>query len=594
LLVAGWLIPGSLLWGVDALSYLPRGVAAVLLGAAALTFVPPVRRGVAAALAPLAARLDAGAPPGAARPVVVAVLALAALLFWLGRAREFFLSDSRLLIDGVEVVTRHFRADALSGWLQGVAHDVLGVFGVTSPEGSFQVVAVLCGVVWLAALFAAIARFVPDGAYRLAIGLLLATTGVTRLFYGYVETSPVVAAGAALYLAAGARLVATGQGSGAFAVAGLFAALLHVTGLLLVPATLLLGWRPRRPVVLGVGAALPVVVHLVLALVPDPLARAGGRYGSYFEEFLPLTGALGNKAAYHLLSWRHGVDLLNEWLILGPYVGVGVVLAGLAVLHWRSAGATERFLAAVLLPYVGLAFVFSRPIGAARDWDLFASVAAPATLLLGLALARTVPRERLVATVLPLAAVSAVALAAVVLVDVDPARSEARFRGLFSPDAVVSRYGRSYALEELADLARYRGDLDGAVRLFEESAAVDPSNVRSLSALGNIHGSEGRLSEALRYFEEAARLRPNLGLSHLYLANALFRLDRTEEAVTAYREALRLDPGLERGYLHLGAALLKLGRIDEALAAWRAGLDVAGDETAAELQNALARYGGAE
>lgn len=598
----GAFFPSALMWATHFYAYLPQPAFYLAAGFAFLMLLPPVGRRAGRLLDPLASAL-AGRP---ARVVAGVVIALAVLAFWLARQKMFLLHDERLLIGSLKAGFVGSASKMLGGVLQLEAHNLLNrVIKVGSDTASFRLLSIGSGVVWLVACFSLVGGLTTSGWGRLTLGGLLLLSGMTRMFYGYAENTPLLAAALALYVWAGCRLLRTGRGMPAVVLTGLLAAAMHVTGLLILPSLIFLGlaWAGadagRRGRLWG-GVALLGLAGVALALLAGfTPARLAARYHDYFQQFLPLVGPINAKQPYTLFSARRLLDLLNEQLLLGPFAVLALPLVALATrrLPWRGSP-LRAFLGWVLFPPLALALFFNRLLGAFRDWDLLAVVALPATLLVGLSLFETSgasgdaaepatgapPRrdparpgrvgiDRLPGTAMALLAVSLFQLAGWVGIDTNPDWSMKRFESMITaPQASLSRFARSYALEELAGTYLDRNEPLKAIPFYERAARVDPANSKAIGSLGALYMDSGRVAEALPLMREAVRLQPGVAMNHYNLAGALARNGQLDSAAAAYRSTIAMNPQFLQAYQNLGVVLAARGNRAAADSAWRDGL----------------------
>ncbi|HEX7878872.1 MAG TPA: tetratricopeptide repeat protein [Candidatus Eisenbacteria bacterium] len=582
--VAGIFVSGPATWGFDHLAFLPTSLAwGIVAAAIGLVLLPaPVLDGWASRLG----------QPGRARIAAATVIVLSVVLFWFGRVREFFLSDSRLLMDGIADASRHFAADTFAVRLQAFVHQLMS--GVPSQSASFRLVSIGSGVVWLGALLYAIGTMTKDGRQRFLLAALVVTLGMTKLFYGYPETSPLLAAAVALFVAAGVRASVSGAGEVLVGAAAIAAGATHLTGLLCMPAmavVLFPRWKARpisRVALLGAPLVLATLYAILL------LGRETGTdaYGDYWSEFIPLAGPLHAKQAYTMFSVPHLIDMTNDLFLLGPFVIVGVVLAVIGASRLFDEGtrgnSIDALLAALLIPFLALSWTFNRKLGAARDWDLVASVAVPGTLLFGRWLAQeTRSAAWLTRAGVALGAAGALHLGGWILVDTQAQRSLARFERLFGAGAAVSPFARSYAHEEVGATHLAVKRLPEATHAYEEAVKADPGNAKAAGSLGAIYGSQGKTEEAMVLFRETVRLRPDIAIGHFNLANALARRNEWSDAEREYREALRLDPENGLAWLYLGSVIKRQGRAEEARSVWRDGLQHASPDVVRRIEEAI-------
>lgn len=132
--------------------------------------------------------------------------------------------------------------------------------------------------------------------------------------------------------------------------------------------------------------------------------------------------------------------------------------------------------------------------------------------------------------------------------------------------AYVERHPRNPFGHYMLGLSAWKnGDLDQAQASFEESLALDSTNVKTLLNLGRVLLDQGHPDEALVRIEAAVAL--DSGSAEVYrmrgrVENALGRLDSAE---SSYRLALSIDPTDSWSMNNLGLLLIDESRYDEAL-----------------------------
>jgi tetratricopeptide (TPR) repeat protein len=115
-----------------------------------------------------------------------------------------------------------------------------------------------------------------------------------------------------------------------------------------------------------------------------------------------------------------------------------------------------------------------------------------------------------------------------------------------------------------ADLSR-NGDVDEAIRQFQEAIRLKPGFAVAHFNLGSAFEGKGQMDEAIRQYQEALRLKPDYAEAHNNLGAALDEQGQMDEAIRQYQEALRLNPDYAVAHNNLGVALGKQGHIDEAI-----------------------------
>lgn len=168
------------------------------------------------------------------------------------------------------------------------------------------------------------------------------------------------------------------------------------------------------------------------------------------------------------------------------------------------------------------------------------------------------------------------------------------------PVVVPAKEGPASSIEELwsrGESSYERGDLDGALTLFEEALSRDRQRARSWNYVGGVYFSRGDLPRALEHFNRAADLDPRDVRVCNNLGTAYERLGEYARAEELYQRAALLDPGHALTQLNLGVLYARrLGLPEAARRAWERylELDPAGpvaDRVRAELASLPPAHG---
>jgi tetratricopeptide (TPR) repeat protein len=125
------------------------------------------------------------------------------------------------------------------------------------------------------------------------------------------------------------------------------------------------------------------------------------------------------------------------------------------------------------------------------------------------------------------------------------------------------------ALQLNPSFAEARADLTKALKdsgKFDE--AVSDYN------LGNISFQKGQLDDAIAHYNRALDINPDFAEAHDNLGSALMRKGRPDEAIHQFQEALRANPDLARAHNNLGSVLLSKGQLGEAIAHFERALEL--------------------
>lgn len=387
-------------WGaVGALAFGP-GVRWALAVAAAVAAVPPVSRRLATWLWALGRRVR----PWLGRVPVGAWVLLLLLAAWLLRSHVPY-------GDGPEM-TGELEAGAWSNFKQPLDRltNALVFRGLRAALGadaetSVALVSTLAGVVyWLAV--ARLGRRDWLGMPQLAVWLLAGTHGAMALFCGHVESYSLLAAATLWMLVLGLE---SAFGEAPLWVAGLalgIAVAVHLEAVWVaaaLPVAWAMRWRGRwrEPGTMW-RAAREALAGAAVSLVPLALVMVGfAATGKGLAGFSPATFGGGDDhlfvplsrletpyERFTMFSRDHFAAVGNELLLVAP---VGLLLALVGPLGRRADGRRADdgtwVLLAAAAGAVAYAFVFNpdlmvySPLGVLAEWDLFAFLAVPVTLL---------------------------------------------------------------------------------------------------------------------------------------------------------------------------------------------------------------------
>jgi tetratricopeptide (TPR) repeat protein len=390
---------------------------------------------------------------------------------------------------------------------------------------------------------------------------------------------------------------------------------MHFSMLTLVPSLLVLGSSAgggagRRGALVRGGAWMLVALGAAAALLIAIGFDARAYLNVPRDSVAPLTGELGFRHNWHLLSAAHASDVLNQILLVTPAALLALPLLIRSRRDERVAdpatSPTDRFLAAAAAVPVAFALIANPEVGAFRDWDVFAL---PGLALNAWVAARVASaggaRQRSVSAAAIVVSACALHTIAWTSLNADSARAERRFERLLET-ATLSRHARSYGWESLGSLRRDRGDAEAAAEAWDLAARHAVRNVRLWNAAAEAHLKLGRTSraseawsraldaeprnpdaqfglgalafraqdyaEAARRFEAAIAARPDFALAHYNLGLARLRSNDESGAMTSLTEAVRADPGFALGWETLGAVHRSAGHLEEARRCFEASL----------------------
>lgn len=580
--------PSNWLWGMNLLRYYPEALGLFWTGAAlaAIWLLPAMgARPEAAAVAVAGRRLaDESAPAtGWTMPLAVAFGAatFSAILF------NSFRATSLLLGDSLEIVRRLHQGHVPAP--RSALYNVLEpVFFRTFTAGNAQgeglaagVLSVVAGTVAVGlATFFLVRLARRDRAGAWAAAALLFLTGALQLFFGYVEVYPLlIAATLVFYAAAFDRITGGGiAGTLVATLAFLFGLTAHPFGITMAPGWLYLvalrrgenGVEPdRRLVTSGLLAALLIVLGLTTIFALKPEWRAPGEAFRYLAPQEYIKGLISGLKVfesrpwanrYRVVSLEHLADFWSTLWLVGA-AAVCVILG--VVSHREGRRALRRPAALFAIVSLGgillLRVLFRTPLGAMRDWDLFAGLGLGAAGL-ATALVLTTNARRLAR---PIAAASLFFLVPWIGIQISNQRAATRhFDGIEADPRPEPFVASSFHLT-MGDRFSNIRQFDLAVRAYERSLAAYP-RYEAAWRLGTVHVVTKKYPEAIRAFERAIELQPGDETAMILLAEALMgagELARAEQTLDRI-----LAANSESGTAHLRKAQIErvLGRAGSA------------------------------
>ena len=116
-------------------------------------------------------------------------------------------------------------------------------------------------------------------------------------------------------------------------------------------------------------------------------------------------------------------------------------------------------------------------------------------------------------------------------------------------------------------LARFRGDEELALALYQQALDMDPGSTgpNAYNSIGMLHLVRGRFDEAREAYRNAIRLDALNGSAHDGLANILIHEGQLEAAMRELELALRFDPNQVRALSTLASLLSQRGEQEKAL-----------------------------
>jgi Flp pilus assembly protein TadD len=111
----------------------------------------------------------------------------------------------------------------------------------------------------------------------------------------------------------------------------------------------------------------------------------------------------------------------------------------------------------------------------------------------------------------------------------------------------------------LGHLALDRGDLEAALKEFEEAIQLDDTLATAYCGVGDVYRQQGKMDKAVAPYQQAVQAMPFEFAFHFRLGTAFQALERDKEAAKTYEAAIPLDPDNPPVHINLGVVYFRLG-----------------------------------
>jgi len=123
-----------------------------------------------------------------------------------------------------------------------------------------------------------------------------------------------------------------------------------------------------------------------------------------------------------------------------------------------------------------------------------------------------------------------------------------------------------------------RESIAKAFKLAQKVLAMDETDARAHTLLGNVYGFKREHEKAIAELERAVALDPNYALGYMFLAYSLISAGRSQEAIPLLKKSMRLSPLSQTHasmcFFRLGIAYRTMGQYEEALSALKKALNI--------------------
>lgn len=490
-------------------------------------------------------------------------------LFWTFSMPTHFLGDGYPYLANLGSTAGTWVKWTEGGAMQAVLaiQSVAGTTSQSTAEFAFRILSVGSGVItiWF---FLLIARLLSDNPVARILGsLALLLSPALLLFFGYVETYPLMWGPLAGFLYFSLARIRTGRGATGAAICLLLAAAAHLMALIFVPAFLYVIFSRGRGLELFKKFKTPAIALFGAAAVALAALFYLKYTGDLYFQNLFLWPFSGKPIApgYAIFSVPHLRDVVNELLLVSPLLPILLVLA------WGGTAKLKQNRSAVLLGIGSICvlvflLVFDPSLTMPRDWDLFAICGLPVTLFL----LAVIPKRNL-ASVLPLVISLAIAsllfLLPNLMVNLDRNRSITEFKSII--DSFPEKSLGSMAI--LGTYYRMEGDHRRNDSCESRMQQVYPRLYQMRKARQAI--ADRNLRAADLYFSQ---IKPDKYWKdyHLFLAERFMYVNQLDSALIHAQLAIQLQRYNAPSYVTLGLVYMQRNDLPMALETLRRGLSM--------------------
>jgi tetratricopeptide (TPR) repeat protein len=555
--------PAERLWGVNHLSYYSFWLRALLISLGILTFIPLVSRGTQKVLKKSVIPVFSFLIEKRKYLGYSIIISLFVLFFYLFRTKAHLLGDGASIISYMNSGTLSIKwTQPLGIWIYLSAYDLLNKFFHFDGAALFALISYLCGAVFIFFALRLTDLLGKITSTKLFVFLSLTFMGGTQLFLGYAEYYPLFYCGVLIYLFYSIKCL-KGEIKVFLPLFTFFVLLpTHLFSIYLFPSVIFLFLSAE-----GEGKNKSVfknkkiwIVSTVLILAFVSLILYFLKYGWYSSMyFVPLFKGRYWAPDHTLFSLPHLLDFLNQQLLISP-IGFLLFLTFLILIligakhrsrHIGGEGLDSKdkifqFLLIVSIAQLCFNFVIDPGLGAARDWDLFASVGLGYTVLALYIFGKLPTNSKLSHLKLGLTVIVLISTLSWMGINASAELSVRRFRNLLDLDPKRSLNGHYI----LADYFEALGKSEEVER--EERMQVEKFPEASLVNGGLKSLEKGDLDNAYSKFTRALQIAPNSPEVHWALGEYYFKRENLEKAEVELMKTIDLRADHATAYALLG------------------------------------------
>ena len=504
------------LWGINLPGFYSDFIIYILCGFAVILAIPPITAKLMSGLARLHDLVNHNRALRIALYISFAVLFFALSLQF--RSVTTFLGDGHLRTNQLTFGRWFLPTEFLDFLLHATLFNfVLQPLGYNSMQ-CYQIFSSICGLIFIIGLWRLSSKLFERSAT--AAFILLASSGVTAFFFGYIESYSLITCMAPFVILSGIKAVENKSGITAFIILCVVAYLIHsISIFIFMPAmiyVLLQKYFDSKIKLLNVNRfmiAATIITLIILYLVRMLFDSGLERY------ILPIIPNSDSPQA--LLTFRHLLNIVN-WLCLAA-LPLPVIIALILKSKIRP---DERqrclifFAVWIVIPSFLFILLFTPQLGGPRDWDLFA-FAFFIILIAALIVLSVYSRRIIPVSILPVVIVSLILTGSMIGSNNSIAKSTDRFaeiievsqfNNLFKEYNLLNAYAKDHP--EIR-----RRQLEFALKAWEQPPPKKSDSSLILNKLGEYYMTVNKPAEAEHYLNLSLAADPYNIFTYHYLTN---------------------------------------------------------------------------
>ena len=548
--------PERRLWGINHWAYYPFWLRTAVIASAFVFFIPRVQQKLVIFFKPPFIRFFDIFTGNRKIIGYLSVVTISLMIFYLFRAKTHFLGDGFQILD-------HIRTNSLTpNWSQPLPIWIyLSLYHLLNPAFNWDAASVYALVSYIAGIIFVIfalklANFLgKNPSTRLFIFLILIWMGSTELFFGYAEHYPLLCSGILIYLFYSLKYL-RGE-TKVFVPALIFLILLpvHFSSLYLLPSVLYLlvsSNEEKTPIHIFKSKKVWIELLFLSILFISLVLYVLNSDRFILRHLMPILHGGYAGPHYTLFSPDHIIDFLNQQLLSSP---IGFVLCLILLIIKPGCLVVKdrplKFLLTVGLAQLIFNFIIIPGLGAARDWDLFASVGLGYTVLALYIFSQVEPEAKPNHLKFNLIVVAFLFTLPWILINANPDKSVARFRNLLDLDPKRSRNGHFILAGYFDRSGKPKEAEKENRRIIEKFPELD------LYLQGKKLLDQGDTNQAYQKFTQSLEVSPDFAEAHTGLGLYYVTRGDFEKSEIEYNKAIKLKPDFPIAYSELGDVYMK-------------------------------------